>query len=279
MTKTEQELLREWEDASDAERSPMTEKKWLYEARFAWRLDDRYGEENLLRLDSIADFIQENASKRKLRLFAAACCRRIEHLLTDCVGRQAIEMAERIADGERTGVQVLELANSVWGHAFFYIDQGDEEKREYRVGYHGLSAVYDSLQNVFPPTRRLTECKPNVKKVAIQAAWATAHFQRSGDDEIDWAAFCQECKEQLSLLYDLFPNPFRPITIDPRWLTSTVVDLANTIYQDRAWDRMPLLADTLMDAGCDCEEIIAHCRSDGPHVRGCWVVDQLLGKK
>ena len=80
-----------------------------------------------------------------------------------------------------------------------------------------------------------------------------------------------------SLVRDIFGNPFRPVTIDPRWLTSTVVDLASAIYEERAFDRMPILADALMDAGCDNEEIIAHCRSEGPHVRGCWVVDLLRG--
>jgi biotin carboxyl carrier protein len=80
-------------------------------------------------------------------------------------------------------------------------------------------------------------------------------------------------------LRDIFGNPFRPVAIDPRWLTSTVVDLAGGIYEERAFERMPILADALMDAGCDNEEIIAHCRGDGPHVRGCWVVDLLLGKE
>ncbi len=79
--------------------------------------------------------------------------------------------------------------------------------------------------------------------------------------------------------HDIFGNPFRPITIDPRWLTSTVIDLATAIYDERAFDRMPVLADALTDAGCDNEEIIAHCRNDGEHVRGCWVVDLLLRKE
>jgi hypothetical protein len=70
-----------------------------------------------------------------------------------------------------------------------------------------------------------------------------------------------------------------PITIDPRWQTSTVIDLARIIYDERAFDRMPILADALMDAGCDSEDILNHCRSDGPHVRGCWVVDLILGKE
>jgi len=57
-----------------------------------------------------------------------------------------------------------------------------------------------------------------------------------------------------------------------------LMDLACTIYHERAFERMPILADALMDAGCDSEEIIGHCRSEGPHVRGCHVIDLLLGK-
>ncbi len=77
---------------------------------------------------------------------------------------------------------------------------------------------------------------------------------------------------------DIFGNPFRPVTFDPRWRTSDVVGLAQAIYDDKAFERMPILADALMDAGCEEEQIIAHCRGDGPHVRGCWVVDLVLEK-
>ena len=76
----------------------------------------------------------------------------------------------------------------------------------------------------------------------------------------------------------IFGNPFRPVTVDPAWLTPTVVALAEGIYADRAFDRMPILADALQDAGCDNADILNHCRSDGPHVRGCWVADLLRGK-
>lgn len=81
------------------------------------------------------------------------------------------------------------------------------------------------------------------------------------------------------LLRDLFGNSFRPIKLDPHWLTSSVLDLAQGIYEDRAFERIPILADALMDAGCADELIINHCRGPGPHVRGCWVVDLLLGKE
>ena len=72
-------------------------------------------------------------------------------------------------------------------------------------------------------------------------------------------------------------NP-RPVAFDPRWRTADAVGLARGMYEDRALDRLPLLADALMDAGCADEQVLGHCRSEGPHVRGCWVVDLVLGK-
>ena len=68
------------------------------------------------------------------------------------------------------------------------------------------------------------------------------------------------------------------LAADPAWLTSDVVALARGIYDERTFDRMPILADALQDAGCDSADILNHCRGAGPHVRGCWVVDLVLGK-
>ena len=86
-------------------------------------------------------------------------------------------------------------------------------------------------------------------------------------------------REQAVLAREIFGNPFRPVTLNPAWLTSTVLALANGIYSERAFDRMPILADALQDAGCDNEDILTHCRQSGEHTRGCWVVDLLLGKE
>jgi hypothetical protein len=86
----------------------------------------------------------------------------------------------------------------------------------------------------------------------------------------------------LSLLRELFGNPYRPIAMKPLWLSwnnGTIPKLAQSIYTDRAFDRLPILADALEDAGCDNADILAHCRGPGPHVLGCWVVDLLLGKE
>ncbi|MBY0459710.1 MAG: hypothetical protein K2V38_20515 [Gemmataceae bacterium] len=78
---------------------------------------------------------------------------------------------------------------------------------------------------------------------------------------------------------DIFGNPFRPVALDPAWLTSDVLALARGIYDERAFDRMPILADALQDAGCNHDDILAHCRdANQVHVRGCWVIDLVLGK-
>ncbi|MDB5310215.1 MAG: hypothetical protein JWO38_4417 [Gemmataceae bacterium] len=76
----------------------------------------------------------------------------------------------------------------------------------------------------------------------------------------------------------IFGNPFRPVTAAPSWLSSTVTALARQMYDARDFSLMSVLADALQDAGCDHPDILAHCRGDGPHVRGCWVVDLVLGK-
>jgi hypothetical protein len=93
------------------------------------------------------------------------------------------------------------------------------------------------------------------------------------------AAEAEEERTQTNLLRCVIGNPFRPVTVDPTWLTSDVVTLAEGIYGDRAFDRLPILADALQDAGCENEDILSHCHSEGPHCRGCWLIDLLTGRK
>jgi hypothetical protein len=81
----------------------------------------------------------------------------------------------------------------------------------------------------------------------------------------------------LGLIRDIFP--FHPITLSPSWLTSTVVSLAQQMYDSRDFSAMPILADALQDASCDNETILTHCRGAGPHVRGCFVIDLLTGRE
>src|SRR5262249_31770929 len=83
------------------------------------------------------------------------------------------------------------------------------------------------------------------------------------------------------LLRCIFGNPFRPAAVPAAWLAwrdGTIPRLAQAGYHDRAFDHLPILADALEAAGCADTDILNHCRGPGPHVRGCWVVDLLLGK-
>jgi hypothetical protein len=88
----------------------------------------------------------------------------------------------------------------------------------------------------------------------------------------------EEGRYQAELIRDIFGHPFRPVSADRRWLSSHVLDLARTMYDSRDFAAMPILADALQEAGCEDADVLAHCRGGGPHVRGCWVVDLVLGK-
>jgi hypothetical protein len=88
----------------------------------------------------------------------------------------------------------------------------------------------------------------------------------------------------ITLLHDIFGNwkwlrP-TPVGFDAGWRTSDVMALATGIYEDRAFDRMPILADALQDAGCDSDDVLNHLRDPhASHVRGCWVLDLVLGRE
>jgi hypothetical protein len=92
----------------------------------------------------------------------------------------------------------------------------------------------------------------------------------------------QERQVQCHLIRDAFGNPFCPQYLDPAWLRwhdSCVVQMARTIYEDRRFEDLPILADALEEAGCDNEWILWHCREPAEHARGCWLLDAILGKK
>jgi hypothetical protein len=83
---------------------------------------------------------------------------------------------------------------------------------------------------------------------------------------------------RIELMRDIFGYAFHPDALKSVWQTTHVQQLAQAIYTDRAFDRLPILADALEDAGCTDAAILEHCRGPGPHVRGCWVLDPILGK-
>jgi hypothetical protein len=98
-------------------------------------------------------------------------------------------------------------------------------------------------------------------------------------DNVDWARKKDKAEYPPlgGLVRDIFGNPFRPVAADPPWLTPTVVSLARQMYGSGDFSAMPILADALQDAGCDDADVLSHCQGPGPHVKGCWVVDAVLG--
>jgi hypothetical protein len=84
--------------------------------------------------------------------------------------------------------------------------------------------------------------------------------------------------EQAALFRELFGNPFRPVSVEASWLAATVVQLSWALYNQRQFEGMPVLADALEEAGCTDGNILSHFRGAGPHIRGCWALDLLLGK-
>ncbi len=186
---------------------------------------------------------------RKLRLFGCACCRSVWDLLTEDCFRNAVEVAERFADGNASKKELAE-AKKISGAA---------------------------LQ---PATRRgITGPQHH----AVGSAWSTTRTPVGSAAMYPLWVFSSlaDRKRQVTLLRDLFGNPFNPLAIESAWLAwndGAVQKMAQSIYDARAFDRLPLLADAFKDAGCTDIDILNHCRTPGEHVRGCWVVDLLLGK-
>src|SRR5262249_22298428 len=99
-------------------------------------------------------------------------------------------------------------------------------------------------------------------------------------ETVRWAGFLVANRRVLlDCVREVLGNPFRPVILRPSWQTGTAAGLAEAIYAEAAFDRLPILGDALEDAGCANEEILNHCRQPGVHVRGCWVVDLVLGKE
>jgi hypothetical protein len=228
-----------------------------------------------------------SASRRKLRLFAVACCRRIWDSIPDERSRNAVVLAERYADG-LCGEQELRAAAS----------EAEAAREQYGVGTdqyeaHWAAWACANVASEFFYGGSALHCGVCATRMRRMAEFGESmptfefHLRLEEFEESERLVYS-------NLLRDIFDNPFQrpkvplwpnpaPLWLtspvaDPEWLTSTVVALARGIYDDRAFDRMPILADALQDAGCDNADMLNHCRCNGPHVRGCWVVDLLLGK-
>jgi hypothetical protein len=223
------------------------------------------------------------ASDRKLRLFGCACVRHIWRLLAENPSQWAIEVAEQFADGNATQQALLNAGSSVHAAADFY-----ETATMDTAECCGEAAAYCLTKSDQESLLYSIRCASRaVELEALSTAWSSAvDLGESQAAEtvlaVAKAAKSRELGAQTNVARDIFgPLLFCPVTIHSSvrtWNDGTVVKLAQAIYDERAFDRLPVLADALEDALCEDAEILAHCRQPGEHVRCCWVVDLLLGK-
>jgi hypothetical protein len=230
------------------------------------------------------ELVRDKASGRKMRLFAVACCRRTGQLFPSDHMREMADVAEGFADAivsRRKLLAAERKAIRIWERAYDDCQSEAEEcGMEGGEADGGEVAAADVAQ--LTVSRELTT--PVVSGVAERTAEALAFSAVQGLPVRKCrgafrSAVSARQKEHAAILRDLLGTlPFRPMSILPACLTSTAIALARSIYDDRAFDRLPIFADALEDAGCDNADILDHCRGPGPHARGCWVVDLLLGK-
>ena len=192
--------------------------------------------------------VPSHASVRKGRLLIAACCRRLASLLP---------------------TETQALRDDLLGTMESRVDDPlPEDWTDVIWGDYDLARSVDGVAGC----NELVDCYMMLINTGLAGGLMTAAMYAKDNGAQD------ESAQQTNLVRCIFGNPFRPATLDPSWRTETVVALARGIYDDRAFDRLPILADALQDAGCDSDDILSHCRDAGPHARGCWVVDLVLGK-
>ncbi|HEY7312365.1 MAG TPA: hypothetical protein VH643_23580 [Gemmataceae bacterium] len=218
-------------------------------------------------------YLGEGVSKRKRELFTLACCRRIWHLLTEERSRWAVEVRERHADGQATeqefqrAVEVASDARQAAKAPFRFVEHVDERAPEFAPAWAAAAVATNS---------RTT---PHFARRAVACVGA-----RGWD-----AAYAEERAGQAMVVRDMFTNPFRSLMpLDPAWLQwndSLLVNLASAVYEHRSLpdgtldrNRLAVLGDALEEAGCTDAELLAHLRSPGTHVRGCFALDAVLGK-
>jgi hypothetical protein len=224
----------------------MTEREWLVQKGLSQWMVRHLGDRGVPRT---------KVGRRKLRLFACGCCRVAWDVLPDDRLRDAVRVAERFADGQASKDELASAGTAVgWMRA----DSGP-----FGDARPGVRVAIDMAVEATDPQ-----------------AYSAAFYMTATEVPLAGRVTAAAAEAYLcGLVRCVFGNPFRPVTADPAWITPTVRSLAEGIYADRAFDRLPILADALQDAGCDNADVLDHCRGPGPHARGCWVVDLVLGKE
>jgi hypothetical protein len=261
----------------------MTRKQWL-------ATDDRKALVHHLCCKRAArtDPVWKAVLDRKLQLHGVACMRRVARYLTDR-GRAALALAERMADEEvppaerkaalkDLGDGSLDPERGIGDPEAMY--SADERVEHATAGVMFLVHISDWAFDAI--VRGPMSADQALTVTELEAAgrdgWAALARSRAARRRAESSRRAEQAV-QAALVRDIFGNPFRPVIFNPAWRTSTVLALAQGIYDSRDFSPMPILADALQDAGCENADILKHCRdANATHVRGCWVVDLVLGK-
>ena len=211
------------------------------------------------------------SGERKERLLAVACCRLALASYPDQRLEGVLRMAEEYADGRATAAELREArpeADRV--HIDLVLKAYEREPGSFEMQMRVASAVSIAAEEAGFADESVSR---------VVSALSDSPFRPYKE----YARREANAKSRVAhLLRCIFGNPFHRPAIDPavlKWHDGTVGRMAQGIYGDHAFARLSILADALLDAGCDDGALIAHCRSNGPHVRGCWAVDLILGKE
>ncbi len=215
--------------------------------------------------------VEGRASDRKLRLFACACVRTVWHLLKEECSRTAVEVAERYADGLATSTELA----SAYGAA---LTAAADLARAAEDAADAAFTLAD--EGADPAAVQSAEWEADTCAYAADLA---AHAARAAHATEPWcAARSADEAEQCAVLRDIFGNLHCSLTTDPArptWNGGSVAEMARVIYTERRFDGLPNLAGLLEAAGCTDADLLDHCHGHGSHVRGCWVLDLILGKE
>ena len=203
-------------------------------------------------------------SWRRRFLLAVACSRRVASVMSP-EGLMALAVAERFVAGEATEAE-REAAFDASGTAM----SEAINLQTHKADYCAYRLVQLAKERAFPATW-------NDDYAAWIAQTAPEAFGWKGVKKWDEPVLFAHRREIADWVRDIFGNPFHPVTFDPAWRTPGVSSLARRIHDALAFDRMPSLADALEELGCRDAEILSHCRVPTGHVRGCWVIDVILG--
>lgn len=226
------------------------------------------------------DYLGRSVSPRKLRLFGIACCRRIWNLMPDVRCHQAVALAERLVEGEAAEEEVRQLREQLKQAYLALNQQMTSEDTAAQVRLWCLGAARNLLQNDddYLQNTPIGAGDADLIWVWRSANSAVAHYYQIAPDLPSLDHLFGEYLAQANLLREILGNPIDPIKFDGRWRTSAVMEVGQAIYGQHGFERLPILADALTDAGCDSRELLAHCRQAGEHVRGCWALDLVLGR-